>query len=185
LRLALIPFVLYLAYRVPVSDPELAPLDLAVFVAAALICGLEAAICVNRTGQTEWLARSFGSLGWILGIGAVLGVALTAVTGHVYIGPYSERTRVSEGILIAASAKTQISERYAAGVPADKVGEGVEIKATGVIENAQVTPNGVITVTLKTLPAVVIMRPEFLSQEARIKWICKGTPIKLMPSSCR
>ncbi len=118
---------------------------------------------------------------------AIIGI-LAAVALPAY-QDYTKKARVSEVVLAASSARTCITEIVqSAGASAlDTCGTGFTSTkyASGLSINAT---TGVITVTgnATTLgEAVEVVLTPAISGNAITKWVCSGTPTRLMPGSCR
>jgi type IV pilus assembly protein PilA len=101
--------------------------------------------------------------------------------------PYTVKSRVSELILAASSAKTVLSEglqtygTWSAGWMAP-----ITISATGMVASATIGPTGVITVSgiAATSFSVITLTPT-IKPDNKLAWTCKGTPTRYMPASCR
>jgi type IV pilus assembly protein PilA len=139
-------------------------------------------------GHSPWRGlRNLLSLGlWTLSFTLVL----------IVISPvhetYTDRAHVSEIILAASAAKTDVTVHARAGVPLDKIGEGVSIELAGLVSASAVSPNGVIMVASTAPAAIVVMTPTLKmpsSGDPRdspdLSWTCTGSPSRLMPASCR
>jgi type IV pilus assembly protein PilA len=125
---------------------------------------------------------------------AILGILL-AIAIPAY-SDYTVRTKISEGLNLVTSAKTQVSEtRLSTGTfPADNDAAGMAaggISSTYVAD-IQVTPNGVITVTYDAanLPDVtgadtIVLNGTF--QTGTVQWACNGGTVvaRFRPARCR
>ena len=114
---------------------------------------------------------------------------------------YTKRTYVAEGLTLAASAKSAVSEFYAskAYYPANNTSAG--LAAAGSIASAGLNPvksvnvgtSGVITVTFGskvTNDATLTLTPTASATGGAITWVCatgasNGVNAKYLPSNCR
>ena len=123
---------------------------------------------------------------------AIIGI-LAAVALPAY-QDYTKRSRVSEGLSLAAGAKTAMAEYYASNNawPADNAAAGVAAKAD--INGNSVTSvevkNNTITVVYKTNVDVDGKNTIILTGTANgggVSWSCKGGTVdaKFRPSECR
>jgi type IV pilus assembly protein PilA len=122
---------------------------------------------------------------------AIIGI-LAAIAIPAY-QDYTKRTHVTEGLMLAASAKSSVSESWATkGVlPNSNASAGIA-SATSITGNAvrsvTVGTNGLITITYNTKVtsgATLLLSP--ITATGAIQWKCKvGTvAAKYLPSSCR
>lgn len=134
------------------------------------------------------LRQDFGfSLIELMIVVAIVGI-LAAIALPSY-QDYAVRSRVSELILAASSAKTAIAERYQANNDASTAGSGVIVPVTGKVTASDVTSDGVITVNGSTAASsvganvTVTIKPSYGSNGS-VTWSCIGSPSRYMPSSC-
>ena len=118
---------------------------------------------------------------------AIIGI-LAAIALPSY-QDYAVRSRVSELILAASSAKTAIAERYQVNNDSSTAGSGVTVPVTGKVTASDVTSDGVITVNGSTAASsvgatvTVTIKPSYGSNGS-VTWSCIGSPARYMPSSC-
>ena len=118
---------------------------------------------------------------------AIIGI-LAAVALPAY-QDYSKRAKASEIVLAASSARTCISEI----VQSTGVASGLDTCDDSFIKTqyaSTLTVNsstGVITVTGNVGEDVsVVLTPDLATASGMIsKWTCTGTPVRLMPGSCK
>ena len=116
---------------------------------------------------------------------AIIGI-LAAVALPAY-QDYTVRTRVSELILAASSAKTALSEgMQTSGSWSQQWMSSITISNTGMISSASIGTSGQIIVsgTAPTSSSIVTMTPS-TTTDNKLVWSCTGTPSKYMPASCR
>ncbi|MBB4863421.1 type IV pilus assembly protein PilA [Pseudomonas nitritireducens] len=116
---------------------------------------------------------------------AIIGI-LAAIALPAYQN-YTVKARVSELILAASSARTCVTE------VSQSVGtlnaSGCNITATGRVTGATVASGGTITVTGSAATTsvgravTVTLAPTWTN--GTVTWACSGTPIEVMPGSCR
>lgn len=125
---------------------------------------------------------------------AIIGI-LAAVALPAY-QDYTIRSKVTEGLTLAASAKTAVSEhRLSQGAyPADNAAAGYTSPDTKYVSGISITA-GLITITYKAAGAGVgasanklVLSP--LSATGAVDWKCKrpsGNPVdaKYLPANCR
>jgi type IV pilus assembly protein PilA len=122
---------------------------------------------------------------------AIIGI-LAAIAIPAY-QDYTKRTHVSEGLMLAASAKSSVSESWATKgtLPSSNASAGIAA-ATSITGNAvrsvTVGTNGLITITYNTKVtsgATLLLSP--ITATGAVQWKCKtGTvAVKYLPSSCR
>ena len=126
---------------------------------------------------------------------AIIGI-LAAVALPAY-QDYTKRSRISEGLSLAAGAKTAMAEYYASNNvwPADNTAAGmakdIDINGNSVKSVTVSTANnvGVITVTYKTNAGggTIIIEGTASASAGGVTWSCtKGTvDAKFRPSECR
>lgn len=118
---------------------------------------------------------------------AIIGI-LAAIALPSY-QDYAVRSRVSELILAASSAKTAIAERYQVNNDSSTAGTGVSVPVTGKVTASDVTSDGVITVNGSTAASSVganvtlTLKPSYGSNGS-VTWSCIGSPARYMPSNC-
>ena len=122
-------------------------------------------------------------------------VAIIAILLAIAIPAYQDyqvRTRVSEGLNLAAASKLAVSETWSsinrfpgnnasAGLPASGSIRGNNVRSVAV------GANGVITVTYSGIPVgTLTLTPTAAATDGSIRWGCASTsPDKYLPSSCR
>ena len=119
----------------------------------------------------------------------ILSIVVLAAIG---LGPstgdgYSVRSRISELILSASSARTALSEGIQTNQTWSPVWmSSITISPTGMVASATVGPTGQITVygTKVTSNAVVTMTPS-ITTDNKLVWSCVDSPARYMPASCR
>jgi len=120
---------------------------------------------------------------------AIIGI-LAAVALPAY-QDYTKRAKASEVVLAASSARTCVTEivqstgnsnldSCASGFQQTQYADTISVNAT----------TGVIVVTGRNINSggepTITLTPELTSDNRGItKWTCSGTPLKLMPGSCR
>lgn len=116
-------------------------------------------------------------------IGILAAIALPSYQNYVV------KARVSELILAAASARTCVTEMSLLAGTAN--GSGCTVNAVGKVTSAAVSTNGVITVNGTTASTsvgrnvTVTLTPSWVSSAGTVTWVCSGTPVDVMPGSCR
>lgn len=122
---------------------------------------------------------------------AIIGI-LAAVALPAY-QDYTVRARVSELMLAASSARTCVTEAYQ-GVGGSTIPTTVAtacvITAVGKVASASVSTGGVVSVIGSTASnsigqAVTLTLNPSVQSVGTLTWICSGTPVKYVPSSCR
>jgi type IV pilus assembly protein PilA len=123
---------------------------------------------------------------------AIIGI-LAAVALPAY-QDYTTKAKVSEVILAASSAKTNLSEvAQVAGAFPDAASYSVDTQAStyvsGVAYSRTDASTGVITVTSRALPtaaAGTITLTGSLQTNGQVTWVCSGTiAAKYRPASCQ
>jgi type IV pilus assembly protein PilA len=119
-------------------------------------------------------------------------VAIIGILAAIALPSYQDyvvRSRVSELILAASSAKTAIAERYQVNNDSSTAGSGVTVPVTGKVTASDVTSDGVITVNGSTAASSVganvtlTIKPSYGSNGS-VTWSCIGSPARYMPSNC-
>lgn len=117
---------------------------------------------------------------------AIIGI-LAAVALPAY-QDYTKRAKASEIVLAASGARTCVTEIVQSSGPnnLDTCG-GDSFEPTGYAETLTVnSSSGVITVTgsVDDEPVNVTLTPDIDGNHVK-SWSCTGTPLNLMPGSCR
>jgi type IV pilus assembly protein PilA len=122
---------------------------------------------------------------------AILGI-LAAIAIPAY-QDYSVRAKVSEGLSLAAGAKTSVSEYYSSEgiLPADNAAAGLpaDTDITGNDVSGVAVADGVITITYANPPiagSTITLTPN-VAGAGSITWTCAPGSIdtRYVPSSCR
>ena len=118
---------------------------------------------------------------------AIIGI-LAAIALPAY-QDYTKKAKVSEVVLAASSARTCVTEIVQSSGAANLDSCGNDFKATQYVSALSVgASDGVISVTGDSTnlgEAVTVTLTPTISSGAIEKWVCTGTPIRLMPGSCR
>ena len=122
---------------------------------------------------------------------AILGILL-AIAIPAY-QDYTVRTKVSEGLNLAAAAKLAVSEtRLSNGTfPASNATAGYTSPTTDIVTSIAVGTNGTILITYASPPEVaastIIMTPAMATNNSAVTWDCStGTVLsKYRPAECR
>ena len=115
---------------------------------------------------------------------AIIGI-LAAVALPAY-QDYTKRAKASEIVLAASSARTCVTEivQSVGASNLDSCASG--FASTRYVSSLIVDPGlGVVTASGDVGEAVTVTLTPTISGNAISKWICNGTPSKLMPGSCR
>ncbi len=124
---------------------------------------------------------------------AIIGI-LAAVAIPAY-QDYTIRAKVTEGLNLASSAKTAVSETFLStgALPTNNTVAGMAVAASiqgNNVDNIAVSTGGVITVTysndVNIANNTVILRPNTASGGSII-WVCTGGDVntKYRPANCR
>ncbi len=118
---------------------------------------------------------------------AIIGI-LAAVALPAY-QDYTKKAKASEVVLAASSARTCVTEIVQSSGASNLDSCGSSFTSTQYASTLVVdATSGVVTVTgnATTLgEAVSIVLTPTISGNAISKWVCSGTPTRLMPGSCR
>lgn len=117
---------------------------------------------------------------------AIIGI-LAAIALPAYQN-YTRRAQASEVVLAASSARTCVSEIYQSSAGAiDASGCDDGFVATQFATGMTVTNAGVITVngTVGGPTTVQVVLTPTVASGAITAWGCAGTPVDLMPATCR
>lgn len=115
---------------------------------------------------------------------AIIGI-LAAVALPAY-QDYTKRAKASEIVLAASSARTCVTEivQSVGASNLDSCESG--FTSTRYVSSLKVDPGlGVVTASGDVGEAVTVTLTPDIRGNAITQWICKGTPSKLMPGSCR
>ena len=119
---------------------------------------------------------------------AIIGI-LAAIALPAY-QDYTKRTHVSEGLTLAASARTAVTEYHASegAMPTDNAAAGIAGTITGNAVKGVVIDAGTITVTYNdkvTDDATITLVPTVT--DGALQWACTGGSVddKFRPSNCR
>lgn len=118
---------------------------------------------------------------------AIIGI-LAAVALPAY-QDYTKKARVSEVVLAASSARTCVSEivQSSGATNLDSCSSG--FASTQYVSNLQVDiTSGLVTATGNATTigeAVTVTLRPIISGNTISRWVCSGTPTRLMPGSCR
>jgi type IV pilus assembly protein PilA len=118
---------------------------------------------------------------------AIIGI-LAAIALPAY-QDYTVRSRVSELLLGASSARTTVTESCQLGNGCSNI-TGIVIASTKYISTGNVETTGSIHVTSKdavgtTGTISIQLNPIWSSSTGTVDWSCIGAPAKFAPSSCR
>jgi type IV pilus assembly protein PilA len=123
---------------------------------------------------------------------AIIGI-LAAVALPAY-QDYTVRAKVSELMLAASAARICVTEAYQAsggtGIPT-AVASGCSVPVVGKIATSSMSNAGLVTITGSTASTsvgqnvTVTLTPTVQSAAGTLTWVCAGTPIKYVPSTCR
>jgi type IV pilus assembly protein PilA len=115
---------------------------------------------------------------------AIIGI-LAAIALPAY-QDYTVRSRVSELLLGASSARTTVTEVCQLAGTCTGI-SGIAIAATKFISAGTVNTNGTINVAATSITGTnnisVSLAPSWNGSTA--DWSCTGAPVKYMPASCR
>ncbi len=119
---------------------------------------------------------------------AIVGI-LAAVALPAY-QDYSRRAKVSEIVLAASGARTCVTEVIqSSGIAGVGSCAGDDFKQTQYAKTLAVADDGKITVggQIDEIDVTVNLTPTLAQGDANhvASWTCDGTPVELMPGSCR
>jgi type IV pilus assembly protein PilA len=116
---------------------------------------------------------------------AIIGI-LAAIALPAY-QDYTIRSKVSELILAASSARTAVTEKYQNDGTTTSMGVGVSVSQTSKITSSDVSAGGVITITgtSEVKGSSITLTPTVNTDSTTLNWGCTGTPSRYMPASCR
>ena len=120
-------------------------------------------------------------------------VAITGILAAVALPAYQDytiRAKVSELILGASSARTAVTEAAQNLNTLNSAGMGITISSAGKIGSADVSVNGVISLSgnptmVGTSGITVTLMPSWNSVANTVLWSCDVAPTKFGPSTCR
>ena len=130
---------------------------------------------------------------------AIIGI-LAAIALPAY-QDYTVRTKVTEGLNLAAAAKLAVAETFQSNgvLPANNQDAGLPVDtsiASKYVKSVTVGANGKISITYSTKMggnpdmnnSVVTLTPDTTTKEGSITWVCAigdSTRYKFMPAECR
>ncbi len=120
---------------------------------------------------------------------AIIGI-LAAIAIPAY-QDYTRRAHVSEGLSLAAGAKTSVTEFYSSNGtwPADNAAAGLSATITGNAVTGVVVNESLITITynVKVGTAGKTLALQGADTDGSVEWDCKGGTVeaKYRPSNCR
>jgi type IV pilus assembly protein PilA len=115
---------------------------------------------------------------------AIIGI-LAAVALPAY-QDYTKKAKASEIVLAASSARTCVTEIVQSTGASNLDSCASSFTATQYTTSLSVDGgSGVVTVVGNVGEAVTVVLTPTISGNAISKWVCSGTPTRLMPGSCR
>lgn len=117
----------------------------------------------------------------------LLKMALVVITVSAIAFPTyqcaTERTKIAELIIVAASYRNQINERYARTHEARDLGANLNFQPSGRATQGLITADGSIVLLADEPPAVLMLTPH--ASGTALTWQCRGVPARFMPAECR
>ena len=117
---------------------------------------------------------------------AIIGI-LAAIALPAY-QDYTRKARVSEVVLAASSARTCVTEIVQSSGATNLDSCAVSFVPTQFVQSLSIATDGVVTATgnAGTIgEALSVVLTPTISGNAISQWRCSGTPLRLMPGSCR
>jgi type IV pilus assembly protein PilA len=116
---------------------------------------------------------------------AIIGI-LAAVALPAY-QDYTVRARVSEGLVLAGSAKVAVSETFQSNGTFSSAASGwTAPSATTNVSSITLADSGAISVSYTaTAGSASLTLTPTLTTGQPVTWVCSGSPSKYMPANCR